>query len=134
MEGETDQQWKRKREMVEGQGQEKIGLGDLYKKAIMERSRQHSFLSAFQSSVFLYLNRAKTYLEKSPAVSRLPRPLQYFLVRKFVSRAPTNYCFYLRFSLCPSQRVFFNISAKWDWCDLALISSLSGWSSLSSSL
>ena len=79
MEGETGQHWKIKREMVEGQ--EKSGLGDLYKKAIMERSRQHRFLSAFQSSVFLYLDRAKTYLEKSPSVSRLPRPLQYFLVR-----------------------------------------------------
>ena len=112
MEGETDQHWKKRRERVEGPGQDQSGLGDLYKKAIMERSRQHDFLSAFQSSVFLYLNRAKTYLEEFPSVSRLQRPLQYFLVRNFASRTQTNYCFYLRFSSCSSQRVFFNISAK----------------------
>ena len=65
--------------------QDKSGLEDLYKKAITEKSRLRRFLSSFQSSVFLHLNQAKTYLEKSPSASRLQQtPQNYFSVRKFV--------------------------------------------------
>ena len=79
---EKIQQLTRTGEITEGQ--DKSGLGNLYKKAITERSRLRGFLSSFQIPVFLYLNQAKTYLEKSPSVSRLPTALKYFLVRKLV--------------------------------------------------
>ena len=79
---EKIQQLTRKGEMVDSQ--DKSGLEDLYKKAITEKSRLRRFLSSFQSSLFLYLNQAKTYLEKSPSASRLPTALKYFLVRKLV--------------------------------------------------
>ena len=80
---EKIQQLTRKGEMVDSQ--DKSGLEDLYKKAITEKSRLRRFLSSFQSSLFLYLNQAKTYLEKSPSASRLQQtPLNYFLVRKLV--------------------------------------------------
>ena len=84
MERLPSQQLKRNRETLEGQDQDKSGLGDLYKKAITERSRLHGFLSSLQGSVFLYLDQAQMYLEKSPPVSRLQTPLKYVVVRKFV--------------------------------------------------
>ena len=73
-----------KRETLEGQGHDQTALGDFYKKAISERSRLHGFLSSLQTSVFLYLKQAKTYLAESPSVSRLPTPLKYFMVRNLV--------------------------------------------------